>query len=49
MFYLHGHMNPMGYRFTAEMFCSYIDYIIRHDPKSFANVGFVGSRVGMLC
>ena len=49
MFYLHGHMNPMGYRFTAEMFCSYIDYIIRHDPKSFANVGFVGNRVGMLC
>ena len=41
-FFLHGHMNPMGYRFTAEMIGSYIDYIIRHNPKDFAKVGFIG-------
>ncbi len=49
MFYLHGHMNPMGYRFTAEMFCSYIDYIIRHNPKDFFNVAFIGNETEMLC
>ena len=49
MFYLHGHMNPMGYRFTAEMIGSYIDYIIRHNPKDFARVGFIGNKTEMLC
>ena len=48
-FFLHGHMNPMGYRFTAEMIGSYIDYIIRHNPKDFAEVGFIRNRVEMLC
>lgn len=48
-FYLHGHMNPMGYRLTAEQICSYIDYIIRHDPESFAQVPFIGNETPMLC
>ena len=48
-FYLNGHMNPMGYRFTAEMIGSYIDYIIRHNPKDFASVGFIGNKTEMLC
>ena len=40
-FFLLGHMNPMGYIFTAKMIDSYIDYIIRHNPKDFENIGFV--------
>ncbi len=48
-FYLYGHLNPMGYRLTAEQILSYIDYIVRHDPASFKNVGFINSEVPMLC
>ena len=40
-FFLLGHMNPMGYIFTAKIIDSYIDYIIRHNPKDFENIGFV--------
>ena len=42
MFYLNGHMNPMGYRLTAKMVESYIDYIVRHNPEEFYQVGFIG-------
>ncbi len=40
-FYLHSHLNPMGYRLAAEEIGSYIDYIIRHNPADFKNVGFI--------
>lgn len=40
-FYLHGHMNPSGYIFTARIIDSYIDYIIRRNPDDFRNIGFV--------
>ena len=42
-FFLAGHMNPMGYRLIASIFGSYIDYIIRHNPEDFKQVGFVGT------
>lgn len=42
-FFLAGHMNPMGYRLTATMVESYIDYIIRHNPEDFKQVGFIGT------
>lgn len=42
-FNLGGHMNPMGYMFTAKMTESYIDYIIRHNMEDFAQVGFIGT------
>lgn len=42
-FFLTGHMNPAGYRLTALMVESYIDYIIRQDPEDFAQVGFIGT------
>ena len=42
-FYLLGHMNPMGYILTAKMTASYIDYIIRHNPEDFKEVGFIGT------
>ena len=38
-----GHMNPMGYVLSARMIESYIDYIIRKNPKEFAQVGFIGT------
>lgn len=42
-FYLGGHMNAAGYRLTALMVESYIDYIIRHNPNDFRQIGFVGT------
>lgn len=42
-FYMGGHMTPTGYRLTAEQIASYIDYIIRHDPVAFKQVGFIGT------
>lgn len=38
-----GHMTPTGYIVTARMIESYIDYIIRKNPKDFAQVGFIGT------
>jgi lysophospholipase L1-like esterase len=45
-FFLGGHMNAMGYVLTAKMILSYIDYIIRHNPKDFNNVPFIGKGIG---
>ena len=42
-FYLNGHMNPSGYLFTAKIIDSYIDYIVRHNPKDFEKIGFVAN------
>lgn len=44
-FYLGGHMNAAGYKLTADMIMSYIDYIIRADFESFSQIGFVGGDV----
>ena len=44
-FFLHGHMNPMGYIFTAKLVDSYIDYIIRHNPDDFKTAGFIGTDI----
>ncbi len=44
-FYLHTHMNPQGYIFTAKIIDSYIDYIIRHNPEDLKNVGFIGTDI----
>ncbi|MBQ6165136.1 MAG: SGNH/GDSL hydrolase family protein [Clostridia bacterium] len=43
-FFMGGHMNAAGYAFTAKMFESYIDYIIRHNPEDFMQIGFVGTE-----
>lgn len=42
-FYLGGHLNPAGYLLTSRMIAAYIDYIIRHNPEDFAQVGFIGT------
>lgn len=44
-FYLHRHLNPSGYILTAELIDSYIDYIVRHNPEDFKNVGFINSGI----
>lgn len=44
-YFLYGHMNPMGYLFTAKIIDSYIDYIIRHNPQDFKLVGFINSNI----
>lgn len=43
-FFLHGHLNPAGYKLTAEMFVSYIDWIIRNNPKDFEKAGFIKAQ-----
>lgn len=43
-FFLHDHMNPAGYKLTALMIASYIDYIIRSNFKDFKQVGFAGTK-----
>lgn len=43
-FYLAGHLNAAGYRLTALMVESYIDYIIRHNHDDFRQIGFVGKE-----
>jgi hypothetical protein len=37
----------MGYRVVAEQICSYMDYIIRHNPRDFAEVAFIGKEKEM--
>ncbi len=44
-FFLYGHMNPSGYIITAKLIDSYIDYIVRHNPKDFANIAFVATNI----
>ena len=39
--WMNGHLNPMGYIVTARLIDSYIDYIVRHNPKDFETIGFV--------
>ena len=43
-FYLNGHMNAAGYRFTAKIIESYIDYIVRQNFEDFTQVGFIGKE-----
>ena len=42
-FFLGGHLNAAGYRLTALMVESYIDYLVRNNPEDFAQIGFVGT------
>lgn len=44
-FFLYGHLNPSGYIFTAQMVDSYIDYIVRHNPEDFRQIGLVNSGI----
>ena len=41
-FFVGFHMNAAGYLLTAKFVMSYLDYIIRHNPEDFCQVGFIG-------
>lgn len=41
-FFTGRHMNVMGYRMSATIIESYIDYIIRNNPEDFNQTGFIG-------
>ena len=42
-FFLRGHLNPMGYKFTADITLAYIDYIIRNNWEDFRKAGLIGT------
>ncbi len=42
-FFVGYHLNAAGYTFFAELTMSYIDWIIRHNLKDFAQAGFIGT------
>lgn len=44
-YFLGGHMSPAGYKFTADMISTYMDYIIEHNVDDFRQVGFIGKGV----
>lgn len=44
-YFMYGHMNPMGYIFTAKVIDSYIDYIVRTNPKDFKTTAFINTDI----
>lgn len=44
-FYMNGHMNPAGYKLSADMIASYIDYIVRSRPNDFMTAGLIGTGI----
>ena len=44
-FYMGDHLTPAGYLVAAETMMSYIDYIIRNNPRDFKEVGFIGTQL----
>ena len=44
-YYCGGHFNAMGYLLAANQISTYIDYIIRNNPKDFTQVAFLGKNV----
>ncbi len=44
-FFMHVHMTPAGYLFTADMIMSYIDYIVRNNMHDFDELAFIGTDV----
>ena len=44
LLYLGGHLNAMGYKYTADMYMTYIDHIIKNNPEDFAQVAFIGKN-----
>lgn len=44
-YYVGGHLNAMGYEYTARLFMTYIDWIIRNNYKEFKEVAFIGTKL----
>ena len=45
MFYCGGHLNAMGYKYSADVISTYIDYIIRNNYEDFKQIAFIGKGV----
>lgn len=45
LYYLGGHMSPMGYIYMAKLIEKYIDFIIRENPEAFREVPFIGTNL----
>ncbi|MBQ9485441.1 MAG: SGNH/GDSL hydrolase family protein [Clostridia bacterium] len=45
IYYCGGHLNAMGYKYTADVISTYIDFIIRNNYKDFSQVAFIGKGV----
>lgn len=45
LYFCGTHMSAAGYKFTADIVSTYIDYIIRKNPLDFKQVGFIGKDV----
>lgn len=41
IFYMNNHMSPMGYKMTADLIMSYIDYIVRNNYEDFKTIAFI--------
>ena len=39
--FMFGHMNPLGYVYTADVMAAYIDYLVRHHAAEFNMLGFM--------
>ncbi|MBR5520051.1 MAG: SGNH/GDSL hydrolase family protein [Clostridia bacterium] len=44
-FFLLGHMTASGYILIAQIVDSYIDYLVRHNPRDFEHVPFINSGI----
>ena len=42
-YFVGGHMNPMGYIYTARLVLTYLDHIIEQDWDQFTQVGFINT------
>ena len=42
-YYCGGHLNVLGYKYVADVFSSYMDYIIRKNYEDFKQTGFIGT------
>lgn len=45
IYFLNGHLSPMGYKLTADLVMSYVDYIIRHNYAHFKTAGLIGKNL----
>ncbi len=44
-YYLGGHLSAIGYKHSADVIATYIDWIIRNNIEDFKQVGFIGKEV----
>lgn len=43
IYYASAHLNALGYKWLADTFITYIDWIINNNPEDFRNTGLIGT------